>query len=385
MKNKVGLVGILLLLTCSSRLFAQDYQTDPFQPGLLEKLKICRELALDEKAASDPFVETLRSCAPALPLVSFNYTPGELAFVLITLNSPVGFDAFLIRIPEGRAGLLYSFTPRPPDMLLRSWYARSLDGQDFDPAGTYMPFIASYANRPWPYDSGMLIAQPWDVVKEGQECVFWFTFDGKATQTLYVSMKILPEGEKPDGWAGDKLHGLEKGRTPKATPTANDNFREACRYGHAELMKETYRQGGVDIDYAFNNSGENPMAVSIDKKRMNIVNLLLDLGADPNAAVIVGRPALAYAAMRDNLECMDLLLRRGASLEHTNVLGTTALGLAASIGKANAVCHLLELGADPTRSNRFGKTALDLARENGHAETIAMLENAEATARAKKP
>lgn len=62
--------------------------------------------------------------------------------------------------------------------------------------------------------------------------------------------------------------------------------------------------------------------------RNNVVDFLLDHGADLRAGENTGLPALHWAIVGGHLETVKLLLKRGASLEAKNVYGGTAMGQA---------------------------------------------------------
>lgn len=62
--------------------------------------------------------------------------------------------------------------------------------------------------------------------------------------------------------------------------------------------------------------------------RNNVVDFLLDNGADLRAGENIGLPALHWAIVGGQLDTVKLLLKRGASLEAKNVYGGTALGQA---------------------------------------------------------
>lgn len=356
---------------------AADIETGPFPSEFAAQLAACRELVLGRKATSMVFKATLRKIAPQAPLVPFNYDEGVYSFSKVLLKSPVGFDAFRIRIPEGTNGDLYAFTARTQAMQLRDWFVEALGDKDFEGAGLFMPFICGYANQPW-RGLHMLTAQPWGAVRGGCEYLFWFNFDGPATQALHVSMKLLPEGEEPGGgWAGDALHGLERGQPPASEATPTEHFLAACAAGDVAKMRDLAAKGGVDIQYGIDSHGRSALGVAIDTTNHAVLKALFDLGADPNGVATLGHPTLAFAAVIGNLGAMDVLVRGGAAVDHPNGYGMTALSLAAYKGKTESVRHLLELGADPARTNRFGFSAIDQARTKGHTEIVTLLEKAD--------
>src|SRR5688572_8356263 len=84
----------------------------------------------------------------------------------------------------------------------------------------------------------------------------------------------------------------------------------------------------------------------------------------------IGNTALAAAAWGDRLDVVEYLLDRGADVDAANAHGDTALHRAATAGRAEVVKLLLRSGASRNCQNAEGKRPWDLATESGH-ENIA--------------
>lgn len=105
---------------------------------------------------------------------------------------------------------------------------------------------------------------------------------------------------------------------------------------------------------------------------------LLDAGADVDAEAAEAtdlRP-LHSAAAAGHAEIVGLLLDHGATPDAVQVRGFTALHAAAANGDDAMVHRLLRAGADPGRLSADRRTPSAMARERGHPETAAALDEA---------
>jgi ankyrin repeat protein len=116
-----------------------------------------------------------------------------------------------------------------------------------------------------------------------------------------------------------------------------------------------------------------------------LIGLLLEHGADPNAATLSGSTALMFvcdtrgrtAREFDRSErssaCQQALIAGGAAVNARNLSGETALMWAAHFGDAILVRVLLDAGADPNLRSDSGNTALVYARQTGLTGMVDLL------------
>lgn len=90
---------------------------------------------------------------------------------------------------------------------------------------------------------------------------------------------------------------------------------------------------------------------------------VLDDRTNPN-----GRYPLNWAAWNNNVEMIEVLLDAGADVSKPNRTGFTPLHHAIENGSTEAAELLVERGADLSAVNRFDLTPLQFAREAGRAE-----------------
>ena len=120
---------------------------------------------------------------------------------------------------------------------------------------------------------------------------------------------------------------------------------------------------------------DSPVADAAMRGDEGSVRVLLQQGADVNAAQGDGMTALHWAADRGDVEMARMLVYAGASLEAaTRMAEYTPLHLASRAGHGAVVRALLEAGSDPATATGSGEaTALHLAAAAGDAATISAL------------
>ena len=120
---------------------------------------------------------------------------------------------------------------------------------------------------------------------------------------------------------------------------------------------------------------DSPVADAAMRGDEGSVRVLLQQGADVNAAQGDGMTALHWAADRGDVEMARMLVYAGASLEAaTRMAEYTPLHLASRAGHGAVVRALLEVGSDPATATGSGEaTALHLAAAAGDAATISAL------------
>jgi cytohesin len=123
-------------------------------------------------------------------------------------------------------------------------------------------------------------------------------------------------------------------------------------------------------------SGVTPLMVAALEGSLDIVALLLDHAADPNAVDDQGRTPLGMAEAKGHGAVAQALRARGASAEAT-IPADQALMLAAERGDAAgieaAVARGAQVNSHDTRKSADGKTPLVLAVENGHEDAVKAL------------
>ncbi|QHE84385.1 ankyrin repeat domain-containing protein [Hydrogenophaga sp. BPS33] len=106
---------------------------------------------------------------------------------------------------------------------------------------------------------------------------------------------------------------------------------------------------------------------------VDVVKVLLDNGAGVDTQDIEGHTPLMFASKEGHVAVVDLLLARGADIQHTsNQTWRTALHLAAA-GQPDVVALLLKKGAAVDPASRRGQTPLSIAVEYHQLDIVELL------------
>ena len=122
--------------------------------------------------------------------------------------------------------------------------------------------------------------------------------------------------------------------------------------------------------------GCTPLHTAARWKHAHVAAVLLEGGADPNAA---DHHKLTPLFEGRSAGVAKLLIDEGAKVDARDAADQTPLHWAAARGDAEVVMALLDAGADVNGKDRFGRTALALAREENRDGVIKILTDAAAT------
>ncbi|PTY41398.1 ankyrin repeat domain-containing protein [Brachyspira hampsonii] len=162
----------------------------------------------------------------------------------------------------------------------------------------------------------------------------------------------------------------ESGFTPLMASAGRHNI------AIAELLIEK----GADIE-AKDDDGINALVYASTYNNEEMVKLLLEKGADANTVceienehTDISSTPLMNAAYRGNTNIINMLLENGADINYTTDYGMTALMMAASFNQFEAAKVLLENNADTSVTDEYGRTALDLAKSEDYKDIVELLE-----------
>lgn len=172
-------------------------------------------------------------------------------------------------------------------------------------------------------------------------------------------MTQVPMGPKPE---------------PKPVPKAS-NLMEAIANGDAESVK-AFIAAGDDLDAPGSHrqiQGMQPLIFAISNKQLEIVDILLDAGADPNVVREGGQTPLSWAVFLGLTDLAIKLMDLGGDLERADQYGETLAMPAAKYGYDEILDELIKRGAPFNKPYRDGRTPLWFAAENGKTNAVMRL------------
>lgn len=149
---------------------------------------------------------------------------------------------------------------------------------------------------------------------------------------------------------------------------------EAAALGESDRVSDILKQDG-NAAKRWSADGFTSLHLAAFFNRPEVVRDLIRHGAD--VAAVARNPMkvmpLHSAAAAHSREIVRLLVENGAPPNAQQEGGWTPLHEAAQIGDQEMVSALLEYGADPQLRSKNGKTAIDMAEEKGHREIVQLL------------
>jgi ankyrin repeat protein len=135
----------------------------------------------------------------------------------------------------------------------------------------------------------------------------------------------------------------------------------------------TRSQSGSREDFNVpSNAGLTPLYLASEAGDQDVVNQLLNDGADPSFKELNGRTALHVASSNGWVE-VGKILEAGAIATSQTEDGWTPLHFASENGNLDVVNDLLEAGADIRARTNDKWTALHIAALNGHVAVVGQL------------
>jgi uncharacterized protein len=169
---------------------------------------------------------------------------------------------------------------------------------------------------------------------------------------------------------------LNRGADPNLAGRSNVSPLAAAAFRGNDRIVELLLARGAEPDHV-DGTGKSPIVYASARGFMLVVRRLLDAGVKARARYGNDLTALMWAAGHEDgvgagaaVEVAGLLLEHGADVNAADNRGRTALMMAAEGGDAAVLAVLLAHGASRTLRDEAGKTACDLAANNAVKEKI---------------
>ena len=147
-------------------------------------------------------------------------------------------------------------------------------------------------------------------------------------------------------------------------PEADRALLEAARDGNIEAVRQHLAAGAdVNVNDQRGYGGSTPLHVAAQEGHNQVIELLIDNGANVNAKRSDGATPLDWA--EDEPKIADLLREHGG--KHGSI-HTAAAG-----GDTEAVKEFLAAGTDVNAKNQLGRTPLHAAAYRGHTVVVELL------------
>lgn len=121
---------------------------------------------------------------------------------------------------------------------------------------------------------------------------------------------------------------------------------------------------------------KTPLLLAAEQGRMQIVEYLVQQGADVNATTRPGTgeiTPLRYAIANDDWEMTRYLINNGAEVNKANPQGWTPIMTAARLGNREIIQLLVDAGADISARTEDGLTPVRIASNNGWTDIVVWL------------
>jgi ankyrin repeat protein/L-ascorbate metabolism protein UlaG (beta-lactamase superfamily) len=147
---------------------------------------------------------------------------------------------------------------------------------------------------------------------------------------------------------------------------------DAAMKGDLQKVKALLAQDSRLLDAENEPSKKTPLHYAAQGGHRDVVEFLLDKGAQVSRPNIAGETPLHYAIGLDSPDVANLLVSRGADVNARTTAGTTPLRAAALWGRLAVIKSLLDKGADPRETLPNGETLLHVTALIGPAEAIGL-------------
>lgn len=180
--------------------------------------------------------------------------------------------------------------------------------------------------------------------------VLQMVLDSELAQGIYAIV---------EGFAHEEMESEQEGNK-EISPEIQKAFIRAAQFGELDKVKELFEEG-VDIDAridkeesGFKSLSHTAITAAAQDSHTEIIEWLIENGANVNSTDSYGASAIVYAADEENAELVKLLIENGADVNITSSGGSSALKYAREMDNEEIIQMLLEAGARDENSSETG-------------------------------
>ncbi|CAG8385864.1 unnamed protein product [Penicillium salamii] len=173
---------------------------------------------------------------------------------------------------------------------------------------------------------------------------------------IIVAQKLLDKG------ANWECRDPEENRTPLSL---------AAEDGFVDII-ELLLNNGADVE-SRDETGRTPLSWAVENGHLNVTELLLENGANTESQDKTGRIILSWAVKGGFVDIIELLIKNGTKLESRDQSGRTSFSWAVENRFLDTIQLLLNNGAELESRDETGRTPLFRAAENGHLDVMELL------------
>jgi uncharacterized protein len=148
----------------------------------------------------------------------------------------------------------------------------------------------------------------------------------------------------------------------------------AIKSGNEKLVNMLLNIGmNIETRHRYYKNGRTILMDAVIVNNVNIVNLIIDKGADIDAVDLEGWTALMHSTVHNSIGSLKILIDAGAKLDTKDLEGWTALIIAARNDNFYALKLLIESEANVNEKDDQGFSALDYAIHRKYTNIIDLL------------
>ncbi|WP_306350562.1 ankyrin repeat domain-containing protein [Flavobacterium sp. '19STA2R22 D10 B1'] len=155
-------------------------------------------------------------------------------------------------------------------------------------------------------------------------------------------------------------------------PHAQEEFFNAIRSGNLVQLEKSAKEDPKLVETMTPN-GFTPLIIAAYNNQVDVVALLIRLGANTDAQDHSGNTALIGACFKGYIDIIKLLIENGSNPNLTNYTQSSALIFAATYGHLEIVQYLLNHKANASHKDGKGQTALDYAHLQENKAIVTLL------------